>query len=232
MTVEAWTRAPIYPIQSQGPYSIPHPYVDGAVRVAVLDAEGTETLLQSADFYLVPEATDDAGSLTLTSDAFAAHSGKRLKIDRITEDEQGWEGRLGQREKGLERQLDRMVMSDQEQRETLTRTIRFNQQVHAGILPEDGRSLIWDDAGRRFVPGPKADEIARAQGFAEAAHRDADRAEQARDETEEILNMTSVGRLWFLGQTEISARFGTAEDTIISDPGPGPYPSVTIEVLT
>ena len=146
MTIEAFTPAALALIQTQGPFAIPHPYADGAIVAVVLSDAGVRTVLSPSDYTLTPEASTDTGDLMLTPEAFAAHAGKQLAITRATPQEQGWEGRLGEREKGLERQLDLMTMAIQDQGGALARTIRLDYAVP--VLAGAPNTLIGlDDAG-------------------------------------------------------------------------------------
>ena len=143
MTIEAWTRAPLALIQTQGPYTIPHPYASGAIRAIVLSEDGLRTELLPTDYTITPEASADTGSLTLTPAAFAIHEGRSLIIDRVTPEEQGWVGRLGQRERGLEAQLDLMVMAQQENRGGLNSALRLDYAVDP--LPRVPNTLVGLD---------------------------------------------------------------------------------------
>lgn len=143
MTIEAWTRAPLALIQTQGPYTIPHPYASGAIRAIVLSEDGLRTELLPTDYTITPEASADTGTLTLTPAAFAIHEGRSLIIDRVTPEEQGWIGRLGQRERGLEAQLDLMVMAQQENRGGLNSALRLDYAVDP--LPRVPNALVGLD---------------------------------------------------------------------------------------
>lgn len=53
---------------------------------------------------------------------------------------------------------------------------------------------------------------------------------EAADVVMQALNTVGAGLLWFISETSTSATFSTANATVIADPGPGPYPSIIIEV--
>ena len=46
----------------------------------------------------------------------------------------------------------------------------------------------------------------------------------------EALETLGAGHMWLAGETDTTATFAVARATIVADPGPGPYPSITIEV--
>lgn len=165
MTVEAWTRAPVYTVGGIGPYAIPHPYAQDAIRVAVTIG-AVLTPLSVSDFTLTPTATDTTGNLYLTPAAAATHAGRALTIDRMTPDEQGWLALLGEREAGLMAQLDRMVQAAQEVRAGLAGAVRIREPLEV---------FSWADgtvplrSGAAVISGPTAAQIVAANAEAVAA---------------------------------------------------------------
>ncbi|PZQ99933.1 MAG: hypothetical protein DI533_04705 [Cereibacter sphaeroides] len=113
MTVETFDPAPLYTVSGVGPYLVPHAYVDGTI-MAVAGEFPAAVPLTGADFDMVPASSLSAGTMYLSSGAAAAHAGKPLRITRRTPREQGWLGLMGEREAGLESQLDLIVMGLQE----------------------------------------------------------------------------------------------------------------------
>ncbi|SFY18741.1 hypothetical protein SAMN04244548_03009 [Paracoccus pantotrophus] len=174
MTVEIFEPAPIYQIQNAGPFAIPHPYETGAIRVAVIE-DGQVMDLDPADFTVAPPS-GAGGTVSLAPAIATAHRGARLTIWRETPEEQGWLGVLGERERGLEVQLDRIVMAIQEQREIGRRSLRATVPI-APFDPVDGRAIIFQDGNP--APGPAASDIANAQDYAERAEQAARQAEEA-----------------------------------------------------
>ncbi len=159
MTVEAWSITPPYTIGGTGPYTITHPYVEGAIRAYVrLD---TDLLaLNGAEFAVSPAASDTTGNLTLSPTVATTHAGRPLIIDRATPDEQGWLAVLGEREAGLAAQLDRMVQATQELRARTEGTMRIRGELEPFDWAE-GTVPILEDG--KVKSGPTAADIAAAQ---------------------------------------------------------------------
>ena len=175
MTIEVFAPAPIYDIQGMGPYAVDHPYSLGAIKVSVIEA-GVVTALDPDDYSILPVSTETRGDVYLSAGAAAEHDGLRLLIERDTSDEQGWKGLRGERERGLEVQLDQIVMALQELRRGVSSSLRSTVALPP-FDPIDGRALIIENG--QVIAGPNAADIAQAQGHAASAHSDADRAEAA-----------------------------------------------------
>jgi hypothetical protein len=173
MTTETLTPAPPYLVAGSGPYAIPHPYQSAQEIVAfVLDGIELTQLDYVTHFIVTPSQGGEDGDLLLTVSAAAAHAGKTLLIRRATIAEQGWAGVAGPREKGLERQLDRIVQVLQDQAEATRRAIKVpggeGFEVHI-FDPEPGAFLRWNVAGTAIVPGPDAVAMENAAANAAAA---------------------------------------------------------------
>lgn len=163
MTVEVFEPTSIYTIQGIGPYAISHPYTAGAIRVSVIyDGEMIE--LQDLDFTLTPAQAEIEGDLYLTEGAAAIYGGHQLLIERETLDEQGWRGVLGERERGLEAQLDRIVMAVQELRRQARLSLRSLYPMNP-IVPQDGHVLRFLD--NDIVAGPSVEDVENAATYAE-----------------------------------------------------------------
>lgn len=175
MTVEVFEPAPLYDIQGIGPYAIPHPYAAGAIVVRVIDGD-TVIDLAASGYSIAPAESDVRGDVTLTAEVAAAHNGAQLYIERLTIDEQGWVGMFGERERGLESQLDHTVMSLQELRAGVARSIRATQPVKP-FVPVPGAAIIIGPDGSP-VSGPTAAAITDAEANAIRAEAAADRADQ------------------------------------------------------
>jgi hypothetical protein len=165
MTVEAWSVTPEYTVAGIGPYAITHPYAQDAIRAFVV-ISGVRTALTVADFTVTPLESATTGNLFLTATAAATHAGRKLIIDRITPDEQGWLGVQGEREAGLEVQLDRIVQAVQELRAGAAGALRIRGLL-APMEWADGTVPVRD--GARVVSGPTVTEIASAQARATEA---------------------------------------------------------------
>lgn len=175
MTVEVFSGAPLYVIAGTGPYEIPHPYAAGAIRASVV-TDREVIALDEGVYTITPTAGEIRGDLHLVAAVAALHGGQRLMIERRTIDEQGWEGRVAERERGLERQLDVHTMAIQELRRDAEMTVRSLTPI-SPIVPQDGRSLVFDDG--RIVPGPSVGEIEGAAGHAASSSLDAASARQS-----------------------------------------------------
>ena len=165
MSVEAWTRTPEYTVSGIGPYQIAHPYVVDAIRVSVRLTTGLLPL-SPADFTVTPTSSDTQGDVYLTSLAASTHAGRKLIIDRVTPDEQGWVAVQGEREAGLAAQLDRMVQAHQETRAEIGGALRIRDTLDAFDWT-DGTVPVRD--GDRVVSGPTATQIAAAEARAAEA---------------------------------------------------------------
>lgn len=162
MTIEVFEAAPIYDIAGTGPYPIPHPYSESAIRVTVLTDD--QAIHLTSDHYSVaPASAEVSGDVTLDAGVAAEYAGGRLVIDRQTTDEQGWRGIFGERERGLERQLDAIVMAVQEVRQQLGQSLRTYQQIDRVHLGED-RVMVYRDG--QIVPGPTPGQIESAAAMA------------------------------------------------------------------
>jgi hypothetical protein len=165
MTVEPWTIAPQYTVAGIGPYAIPHPYASGAIQAFVI-VNGARVVLADSDRSLSPVESMTEGNLFLTPAAAATHAGRALIIDRVTPDQQGWLGVLGEREAGLEAQLDLIVQAVQELRVANAGALRIRGMLDA---------FDWTDgtvplrSGTRVISGPTAAEITAAQTRANEA---------------------------------------------------------------
>lgn len=165
MTVETFEAAPPQTITPGAIYDLPWPYVSGAVVAWVLH-DGDLIRLDDAAFTVSPEASDTSGTLALTAAAAAAWNGGTLFALRLTPLEQGWQGLLGPRERGLERQLDAIVMRVQELSSELDNTVRSVEPI-GPLVPQDGRVLVFEGGG--ITGGPSAGEIEAAAGHAGTA---------------------------------------------------------------
>lgn len=172
MTVETFIAAPTYTVAGTGPYAITHPYKAAAHLVVRVTRDGETKQLAPEDYSVAPDSADSAGTLTLTPAAAAIHAGAALDIFRDTAREQGWAG-FTVREKGMEAQLDVMVMGLQDMSQTLRRVPRLPSAAPDGGLalpaPEAGRVLLARDDETGWTNGPTGDEIASAEGHATAA---------------------------------------------------------------
>lgn len=176
MTVELYSPPQLITVSATGPHSVPFAYAEGAVIVYVVEADGAENLLDPSAYSVEPASSQTRGNLYLNT--LAPYLGKRLRILRDTDLEQGWVGLGGERERGLETQLDRTVMAVQELDRAYRSTLRIPNTDQPPLSPAPGKVLMWDDE-KRIVPGPNAEDIAQAQHYGEIAADAADRAELA-----------------------------------------------------
>lgn len=169
MTIEVFVPTPLYLIEGTGPYAIPHPYDRGAIVVSIVTTRQVIPL-DHDDYTTTPEAGTTGGDLFLSDIAAALHEGQRLLIERLTTDEQGWRGLLGERERGLERQMDIHTMAIQEVRRHAGLSLKSLTPLPP-IVPDDGRVLMFE--GDAIVGGPTADQIEQAGNHASQADRSA-----------------------------------------------------------
>ncbi|MEM9579047.1 MAG: phage tail protein [Pseudomonadota bacterium] len=168
MTTEAFEPTPVRTIAGPGPYSVDHAYQEGGLIVRVLQGSAI-VVLDPADYEVAPLSSETTGDVTLNAAIATTYAGDELQILRKTNPEQGWQGQGGARERSLERQLDVLTQSIQDQEDALSRTFKVASGV-IGDLPGNraGKALIFDIAGSP-VPGPDADAITNAQANAAAA---------------------------------------------------------------
>lgn len=167
MTIEPASPAGQYTVMGTGPYAVNWPYADGAVRAAVVLAGIRTELIPGTDFTVSPTTAAVSGNLTLSGGAAATYAGGAIYLSRDTIAEQGWVGTLGEREKGLESQLDLVTMKVQEQDQGRDATLRFDTPVPP-MVPVPGAVILFDSLGRP-IAGPIAQDIADAQDNAAIA---------------------------------------------------------------
>lgn len=167
MTVEAFTPAPPLTVAGIGPYAVPHPYTSGSLSV-VMEDDGLRTTLDAGDWSVTPAESATAGSVYLDPAAAAVWAGATLYVVRQTQAEQGWQGVQGERERGLEVQLDRLAMLAQEAQAGLAAALRVATGTPV-IVPGLDRTIIWNGTG--FEAGPSAGEIEAAEDWATLARR-------------------------------------------------------------
>lgn len=179
MTIEPAAPAGTYTVMGTGPYAINWPYSAGAVRVAVVLAGVRTELVPGTDFTVSPLAASISGDLTLSAGAAATYATGTIYLSRDTLVEQGWVGTLGEREKGLETQMDLLTMKAQEQEQGRDSTLRFDTPVPP-MVAIPGSVILFDDLGQP-IAGPIASDIADAQANAAVATAAAAAAELAED---------------------------------------------------
>jgi hypothetical protein len=160
MTTETYSAPPVYTVMGTGPYAIPHEY-HAAEEIAVQVFTGTVTteLIQDAEYTIAPAADAISGTVTLTAVAAALHAGSSLRIQRRTVIEQGYAAQGGEREGGLEVQLDRQVRGIQDATRRisdlesgLTRALRVpdgDDPIAAWptAAARANHLMAWDEAG-------------------------------------------------------------------------------------
>lgn len=174
MTTEVLSPAPPYAISTAGPYAVPHPYQSAADLVVTVTLDETIVRLNLGEDYTVAPlaALKTGGNLTLTAAALTAYAGWTLAIARNTVIEQGWQGIAGPREKGLERQLDRMAQAMQDLRATARRALILPLNADFSRIvrpPGPGETLVGNSDGTGFTAGPTVEDIAAAQAYAAQA---------------------------------------------------------------
>lgn len=161
MTVQAYPEAQTWTVNGTGPYSFDFEVLQAEdVVLLVQTAEGQQVPVDAEDYTVTLASLGAGGNVTLTSAAADELDGLTITIARGTEVQQGWVGLLGEREKGLEQQLDRLTMGLQEVQRTTESSLKLTVPAPAMVaLP--GRALIFDETGAP-VPGPTAEDIAAA----------------------------------------------------------------------
>ena len=165
MTIDVADPKQTYSIAGTGPYAVPWPYAAGALRVYA-QVSGAWQPLGATDWSVDPALSTVSGSVHLTAAAAAAHAGAALLIVRETPIEQGWQGVLGEREAGLEAQLDQLVAALQELRAGMAGAARIIGVAPPVEIPA-GHAVMRTESG--FGPGPIVAEIAEAADNAASA---------------------------------------------------------------
>lgn len=179
MTIDAFTQAAEYLIQGIGPYQIPHPYIEDAITASVVIDAAPVALSAGDDYSVDPISSTEQGNLYLSAAAATAHAGRALWIDRQTDPVQNWEARLGDREVGMEAQLDRDAMALQEVRLGMQASLRGRRPA-LPYDPQPGHVPVARADGLGFENGPTLTEIAGAKIFSELAQQAAADTEQYR----------------------------------------------------
>lgn len=177
MTIDSATPIQIHTVAGIGPYAAGWPYADGGIFVGTVGADGTVTWLASSNYTVTPASSDTSGNVFLAPAAAAALDGQILYLERNTAEEQGWTGHLSARERGLENQLDIMVMSAQERRSLADRSLRATVPIAPFVPGPAGTVLIRTETG--YGTGPDGAQIAAAQAHASAANLSAAAAAQS-----------------------------------------------------
>lgn len=154
-----------YTVAGTGPYTVNWPYQSGELNVYVQGAGVPQLLTPGTNWTVAPDG-GEGGAVTLSAAIAATHAGAKLHIARATLQEQGFEGR-GNREKGLEANLDRLMRAVQDLTARQQNTPWFPGVSMAPGSVAEGRSLIFQDGG--VVPGPTATEVESAAAAAAAA---------------------------------------------------------------
>lgn len=167
MSLEQFQPTPSYLIEGVGPYTIRCAYRHAEdLQVFVWDDGVLTELALGADYTVSPTqapipAPAGGGALTLSAAVAQICDGALLQIDRRSLVEQAWAG-VTSREKGLERQLDRLTMGVQDALRLRDGYFRLPPGADFDpviVPPGPGRLLVAAPDGRSFVPGPLASEL-------------------------------------------------------------------------
>ncbi|RWR35009.1 hypothetical protein D2T29_00590 [Sinirhodobacter populi] len=158
MSVPTFEPTQPYMIQGIGPYAILHPYEEGAIIARVVGDDGELITLDTAAVTLSPASSMTTGDLYLSAQVASQNVGRTLLIERDTDAVQGWEARYGDREVGMERQLDREVMAIQELKRQMLTTLRGTTAM-AAYQPEAGRVPVVTEDGAGWMNGPSGADI-------------------------------------------------------------------------
>ena len=203
MTTEAFTSTPIYTIAGTGPYTVAHAYQGEAeLEVRLRAADGSESIVGLADYSLTPTAAamGPSGDLYLDATFAATNAGKKLVIERDTRVEQGWAGILGEREAGLERQMDRTVQSVQDLAQKTGRALKLpfgtDPSVSPDIpAPEAAKALKWNATGTALINSLYDPDQAQADSAASAAAALASEAAAAASAAAALASETTIVNL-------------------------------------
>ena len=167
MTLELFQPTPSYLIEGVGPYTIRCAYRHAEdLQVFVWDDGVLTELALGADYTVSPTqapspAPAGGGALTLSAAVALNCDGALLQIDRRSLVEQAWAG-VTSREKGLERQLDRLTLGVQDAGRLRDGYFRLPPGADFDpviVPPGPGRLLVTAPDGRSLIPGPLASEL-------------------------------------------------------------------------
>lgn len=154
MTLTTTTTRVEYPgAGSAGPFSYPFRIFSAAhLVVTVIDAEGTETVLTSADYDVTGVGNKLGGTVTLDE---AVAEGETLRLERVVPITQlaSFRTQSSFRPDTHEDALDYLTMVDQQQQTTLDRAVRIPSSVDPADItltlpaPSAGTYLGWNDDG-------------------------------------------------------------------------------------
>lgn len=161
MTIAAFIQTPAYVIQGTGPYQISHPYSEGAIIAQVL-IDSVPVNLDMDAITVTPASSATTGDLYLSAAQAEQYAGLTLWIDRDTAALQGWEARYGDREVGMEHQLDRDTMVLQELRAMVSAALRGRTEMESYDPAANCVPIVRED-GQGWTNGPTAQDIAAAQ---------------------------------------------------------------------
>ena len=194
------------------------PYFTASITAWVEAAALRTALVAGVDFTTDLPSSPTSGNLYLTGPIATLHAGSRLVIERVTPDEQGWVGIQGERERGLEVQLDRSTMAAQELRASVAGALRVTGLAIPAIVPVEGATVLWQ--GGKFVAGPTASAIAGAQVNAEQSQAAADIV---------VASAAIVAAQTVIVEAAASALTAVAQNRILGrkTAGPGPVEQLT-----
>lgn len=206
------------------------------LTVVLRDIEtGEETVLTGSADYSVSGTGDDAGATVtypLTGDPLTPFEQLILSRESAFSQPDSIRNQTGFFPSVLEDGYDRLVLMAQENKAKIDRAIQkaigSNLDPVLPALFGANRALVSDEAGSKFVEGPTTDEIAGAQGFAQAAENSADSASSSATEASESESAASTSETnagnsaTAAGQSETKAQ-QWAEEPEDSEVEPGSF---------
>ncbi len=149
MTLETFTPHGGSVVTGIGPYAVAHPYTPGSLQVFT-DQGGLLVALAPGEWSVTPAESDTAGNIYLTSPVATREAGRTLYIRRTTPGQQGWQGVLGEREAGLEAQLDLLTMGVQEAARDCAGALRVAAGTVPAVAPR-ALTVLGFDADKKLV---------------------------------------------------------------------------------
>lgn len=129
------------------PITFPYSQTSDVAIIVLTDDDQRIVLDPATDFTVTPDGPANSGTVALTSAIVNLYQGETMLITRDTRTEQGFEGVGGAREKGLERELDRLARSVQDRRYELRSSLRADRELDP-FVPVPGRLLGFDGDGK------------------------------------------------------------------------------------
>lgn len=231
MTVESYNEVQALTVDGTGPYPFRQRVAAPSEIAVFVETEGVVARLPQGDATVtlnVDQTSSPGGNVTLTIAASDTHDGAALTIMREIDLQQGWAAVQGGREASLERQLDRIVEAQQDDRAEGRRTLRFLSRVSEIAIPAKGHAIVGDGQGGLAVGPDVSGTIASAEQVQLAAEAAIGARDSLRNPQIATGDAGTDARVSFdeqTGETTFTIPRGAPglDSTVPGPPGPSAY---------